>query len=145
MTPHVPAAGTTAAAPPPVDAPSGTFTGTGPGGGEMSTYAVDLWVADPAVLTDEPLLLHILRTAAAAGGATVLGEATHVFPNGAVTAILLLSASHISVHTWPEHRLAHVDVLAYGRGSGARMVASVEAALAPVRVTTARVPRAVGP
>ncbi len=109
------------------------------------TYAVDLWPADPAVLTDEPRLLAILRTAAARGGATVLGESSHVFPNGAVTAVLLLSASHISVHTWPEHRLAQVDVLAYGRENGERMVASVEAALAPAHVTTARLPRSFTP
>lgn len=82
---------------------------------DLCSYAVDVWVSDHSILTDEERLLKVLRTAAEKGNATVLGEASHVFPNGAVTAILLLSASHLSIHTWPEFSLANVDLLAYGR------------------------------
>ena len=46
----------------------------------------------------------VLHAAAAAGGATVVGEEFYAFPNGAVTGVLLLAQSHLSIHTWPELR-----------------------------------------
>lgn len=110
---------------------------------DLCSYAVDLWVEDPSILTDEARLLEVLRTAAAKGNAKVLGEASHVFPNGAVTAILLLSASHLSIHTWPEFNLANVDLLAYGRLNGERMMESIEVELAPTRINVSRLLRAV--
>ena len=55
-----------------------------------------------------------LRAGAAAGGATVLGEQFCVFPNDAVTGVLVLAQSHLSIHTWPEFALANVDLLSYG-------------------------------
>lgn len=111
--------------------------------GDLCSYAVDIWVEDVGVLTDRTRLLAAMRAAAADGEAHVLGEASHVFPNGAVTAILLLSASHLSLHTWPEFGLANVDLLAYGRLKGDRMMASLEGSLSAARVNVTRVLRAV--
>ncbi|MFC9287611.1 adenosylmethionine decarboxylase [Streptomyces sp. NPDC057052] len=110
---------------------------------DLCSYAVDVWVSDHSILTDEQRILQVLRTAADKGNATVLGEASHVFPNGAVTAILLLSASHLSIHTWPEYSLANIDLLAYGRLNGERMMQSVEAGLSPTRINVTRMLRAV--
>ncbi|GAA4016391.1 hypothetical protein GCM10022247_44330 [Allokutzneria multivorans] len=110
--------------------------------GELCSYAVDAWVADPAILTDEPALLRLLTEAALAGGATILGESRHVFPNGAVTAVLVLSQSHLSIHTWPEFTLANIDLLAYGRINAERMITTLEAGLSPVRTNVSRLLRA---
>ncbi|MBA0050618.1 adenosylmethionine decarboxylase [Streptomyces sp. AJS327] len=110
---------------------------------ELCSYAVDVWVSDHSILTDEQRLMALLREAAEKGNAKVLGEASHVFPNGAVTAILLLSASHLSIHTWPEYSLANVDLLAYGRLNGERMMQSVENGLSPTRINISRLLRAV--
>ncbi|MER5969618.1 S-adenosylmethionine decarboxylase [Streptomyces sp. NPDC002055] len=110
---------------------------------DLCSYAVDVWVGDPTILTDERRLLEVLRSAAQKGNAKVLGEASHVFPNGAVTAILLLSASHLSIHTWPEFNLANVDLLAYGRLNGERMMESIEVDLSPTRINVSRLLRAV--
>jgi S-adenosylmethionine decarboxylase len=110
---------------------------------DLCSYAVDIWVSDHRILTDHDRLLQALRAAADEGGAHILGEKSHVFPNGAVTAILLLSASHLSVHTWPEYSLANVDLLAYGRIKGELIIRSVEAALSPTKINVTRVLRAV--
>ena len=80
----------------------------------MRLYTMDAWVSDPDVLTDEFRLRDALRAGARAGGATVLGERFCVFPNGAVTGVLVLAQSHLSIHTWPELSLANVDLLSYG-------------------------------
>lgn len=110
---------------------------------DLCSYAVDVWVSDAGILTDERRLLDLLRNAAQMGNAKVLGEASHVFPNGAVTAILMLSASHLSIHTWPEFSLANVDLLAYGRLNGERMMKIIEDGLSPTRINVSRLLRAV--
>lgn len=83
--------------------------------GEMYSAQMDAWFSDGAILTDEQGLLSVMREAVAAGHATVVGQASAVFPNGAVTAVLLLAESHLSVHTWPEHGFAAFDLLTCGR------------------------------
>ena len=85
---------------------------------EMRLHTLDVWVRDAAVLTDADELRAILRDAACAASATVLDDAFHVFPNGAVTGVLLLAQSHLSIHTWPELSLANVDLLTYGAAQG---------------------------
>jgi len=41
---------------------------------------------------------------------TKVGEVYHTFPNGSFTAVVGLTESHLSIHTWPEHGLATFDV-----------------------------------
>ncbi|MVN78170.1 S-adenosylmethionine decarboxylase [Hymenobacter sp. HMF4947] len=44
-------------------------------------------------------------------GLTSVGEVYHVFAeNAGFTAVLALTESHLSIHTWPEHELATFDV-----------------------------------
>jgi S-adenosylmethionine decarboxylase len=109
----------------------------------MCSYAIDVWLEDTSLLTDPVRLLALMREAAAAGHAVVLGEARHQFPNGAVTAILVLSQSHLSVHTWPEYGSANFDLLTCGRLSGEAMVHHLTGALRPISWHLSRVNRAV--
>jgi S-adenosylmethionine decarboxylase len=99
----------------------------------MFSYALDMQLADPSILVDEARLLEIMRSAAEHGQAVVLGACSHVFPNGAVTAVLLLSQSHLSVHTWPERGVANFDLLTCGPLCGDRMIAYLKRELAPIR------------
>lgn len=80
----------------------------------MRLHAIDAWLREPAILVDSRRLRRLLYRAAAAGGATVLADEFYVFPNGAVTGVLLLAQSHLSIHTWPELLLANIDLLTYG-------------------------------
>jgi S-adenosylmethionine decarboxylase len=110
----------------------------------MRLYTMDAWVSDPAVLIDEPKLRAALHAGARAGGATVLGEEFCVFPNGAVTGVLVLAQSHLSLHTWPELSLANVDLLSYGDVRGDEVMAEIRMRLAVERAAMTCVPRAVG-
>jgi S-adenosylmethionine decarboxylase len=39
-----------------------------------------------------------------------VGEVYHTFPNGGFTAVVCLSESHLSIHTWPERNYLTFDV-----------------------------------
>ncbi len=52
-------------------------------------------------LIDEIILQHHLQK---------LGEVYHNFIPGGFTAIVCLSESHLSIHTWPEHRKINLDI-----------------------------------
>jgi S-adenosylmethionine decarboxylase len=105
---------------------------------EMCSYAVDAWFDDVTILTDEAALVAVMREAAEAGDATILGQTSVVFPNGALTAVLLLAQSHLSVHTWPELGLATFDLLTCGRLHGDRIVSHLQERLSPTRANVVR-------
>ena len=66
-------------------------------------------------LDDSALIERILTEAAAAAGATLLEVRLHAFGAGnGVTGMALLAESHISIHTWPEHGYAAVDIFICG-------------------------------
>ena len=47
-------------------------------------------------------------------GATVVGEVFHHFAPQGVTGSVVIAESHLSVHTWPEHGYASIDVFTCG-------------------------------
>ena len=72
---------------------------------------LDLYGCDSSLLRDEACLKTLLEHAARAAQATILESRFHTFGGeGGVTGILLLAESHISIHTWPEHGYAAVDL-----------------------------------
>ena len=76
---------------------------------------LDLYGCDEAILKDEVRLKTALMAAAQSAEATILTEHFHTFGGaGGVTGGLLLDESHISIHTWPEHRFAAIDAFICG-------------------------------
>jgi S-adenosylmethionine decarboxylase len=109
---------------------------------DMRLHAMDAWVRDRAVLTDAERLKTILYAGATAGGASVLGEEFCVFGNGAVTGVLVLAQSHLSIHTWPELALANIDLLSYGNVRGDDVLRCIHTELDVERATFTCIPRA---
>jgi S-adenosylmethionine decarboxylase len=104
-------------------------------------HLVDAEAEDPRVLTDAELLTAAARRAVAAGGGHVLDEALVRFPNGAVTLVLVLAESHLSLHTWPEERLVAVDLFSCGAIDAARVVDELLRSLRLRRAAVRRVGR----
>ena len=59
-------------------------------------------------------LVKLLETAAVIAGATVIKSMSHKFDPQGVTALVLLSESHVSIHTYPEHGIAVLDMFTCG-------------------------------
>ena len=100
---------------------------------------LDLWGCRG--LDDAAGLETLLRAAAEAAGARVLGAGFHPFAGGGVTGVVLLAESHITVHTWPEHGFAAFDIFMCGAAEPARAQAVILQRLAPARSRVTAVPR----
>ena len=78
---------------------------------------LELRDCDPQLLDDVSYIRQELLSAASAVNAHVVGESFHQFTPQGVTGILSIAESHISIHTWPEHRYAAADVFTCGDGA----------------------------
>lgn len=75
---------------------------------------LELYGCPHEILDDHDLIVRTLRDAAEAAGATWLSHTSYKFSPQGVTAVGLLSESHISIHTWPESGYAAADVFTCG-------------------------------
>lgn len=66
------------------------------------------------ILRDEAFLRASMLAAAEEGGATVVDETFHRFAEGGVTGVVAVKESHLTIHTWPEHGYAAVDIFLCG-------------------------------
>ncbi len=66
------------------------------------------------LLNDERFVRHSIEQASHRGMSTLLNLSSHKFEPQGVTAVGLLSESHISIHTWPEHGYAAIDIFTCG-------------------------------
>ena len=86
----------------------------------------DLCDIDPLILRDAARIESILIEAALDAGARVLYAHFHHFGGeGGVTGVVLLAESHITIHTWPEHRFVALDAFMCGSADPERAVASI--------------------
>ncbi|MFD1178686.1 adenosylmethionine decarboxylase [Paenibacillus puldeungensis] len=85
---------------------------------EYSTFgrhvAVDTWGVDFEVLNNAELLEAHLVEAAEACGATVLSVQSKQFEPQGATVLMMLSESHLSIHTYPERGFAAIDCYTCG-------------------------------
>lgn len=75
---------------------------------------LDLHECQSDALNNPSALERILSDAALAAGFEVVSRIAHQFDHQGVTLVLILSQSHIALHTWPEEHFAALDVYACG-------------------------------
>ena len=101
---------------------------------------VELNECDATLLDDIALVKQALLDAADEAGATIVGEVFHKFSPVGVTGIVCIAESHISIHTWPEHAYAAVDIFTCGAMDTALILQRLRDTLNPCRehLTTIR-------
>lgn len=73
---------------------------------------IELWDAEllDNVTAGENALVATVR----ATGATLLDTRMVPFPNGGYSGVCILAESHLTIHTWPEHGYAAIDMFTCG-------------------------------
>jgi S-adenosylmethionine decarboxylase len=82
---------------------------------EITQLLVDAYGCE-CDLDDAEFLKTVLERASEAVRAKVVREIIHSFLPVGVTVILILAETHVSLHTWPEHGYAAVDIFVCGEG-----------------------------
>lgn len=74
----------------------------------------EIYGCDPAILNDRELIEKIMVDSALAAGAEIREVAFHKFSPMGVSGVVVISESHLTIHTWPELGYAAVDVFTCG-------------------------------
>ena len=75
---------------------------------------IEFYDCQNEVLTDRDRVRQYMLEAARCAGATVISDTFHHFKPDGISGVVVIAESHISIHTWPEHRYAAVDVFTCG-------------------------------
>ena len=75
---------------------------------------LEMWDCNREILEDAEKITQIMCDAAGDAGATVVKSIHHEFNPPGITAVAILSESHISVHTWPIEGYVAVDIFTCG-------------------------------
>lgn len=84
---------------------------------EKLTYAGIHLIADfwgGKIIDDSKKIEEILISAAKKGGNTPLKVIIHKFSPQGITGVVLLTESHIALHSWPEHDYLAIDIFTCG-------------------------------
>ncbi len=108
-------------------------------------YAIDARSAADSAVHDLAKLTSAALAAVEAGAGHVLDSSHVVFPNGAITLVLILAESHLSIHTWPEENLVAIDLFSCGAIDGEAVIEALVSGLRLASVTVSRLTRGVGP
>ena len=69
---------------------------------------------DPNVLNNPALVEKYMLDAALECGATIVNKCFHLFAPHGVSGVVIISESHLAIHTWPEFGYAAVDLFTCG-------------------------------
>ncbi|QED26859.1 adenosylmethionine decarboxylase [Microvenator marinus] len=85
---------------------------------ELNTFGrhllVEFFGCSETILNDIQSIEDVMRKAVKASGATEVGCVFHKFNPVGASGVIVLSESHISIHTWPEEGFAAVDFYTCG-------------------------------
>lgn len=74
----------------------------------------ELYGCDPEILNQRLAIEIIMVVAALMSGAEIREVAFQQFSPQGVSGMVIISESHLAIHTWPEHEYASVDVYTCG-------------------------------
>lgn len=77
---------------------------------------VEMYGCESEKITNPEIIEKVLRKAAKAGNSTPLEFVFHKWDKGAAS-VLLISESHISMHTWAEWHYSAIDIFMCGQKS----------------------------
>lgn len=115
----------------------------------MDTYSrhciMELWECNKEVLDDRTAVERLMVQAALESGAEVREVAFHKFAPQGVSGVVVISESHLAIHTFPEHGYASIDVFTCGERIDPKVAAGIIAKkLGSRKIYEANVERGLG-
>jgi S-adenosylmethionine decarboxylase len=107
-------------------------------------YAMDACLTPSSPVSDVAELTALATSAVRAGAGNVLADSHVRFPNDAITLVLILAESHLSIHTWPEEELIAIDLFSCGAIDGEAVLAELSRLLRLEDVQVRRLARGPG-
>ncbi|MEM0203171.1 MAG: adenosylmethionine decarboxylase [Archaeoglobaceae archaeon] len=74
----------------------------------------ELYGVDPELIAREEVVRSIVEEVVDEAGLNKVGSIYKQFNPHGVTGIVLISESHVSIHTWPEYELINLDIFTCG-------------------------------
>ncbi len=74
----------------------------------------EIYGCDPEVLNSVDGIKKLMVDAALSAGAEIREVAFHKFSPFGVSGVVVISESHLAIHTWPEYGYAAIDVFTCG-------------------------------
>jgi S-adenosylmethionine decarboxylase proenzyme len=75
---------------------------------------IELHGCSPAALSDLESIRTLMVAAVKQAGGTYVTDVFHHFTPLGVSGVIVISESHVTIHTWPEHGYAAADVFTCG-------------------------------
>lgn len=75
---------------------------------------VEYYNCNKEILKNVETIEQSMLTAARAANATIVESVFHQFNPWGVSGAVIISESHLTIHTWPEHNYAAVDLFTCG-------------------------------
>ncbi len=75
---------------------------------------VELYDCDAKLLNNCAQVEREMQKAARAAKATIVGSTFHMFSPYGVSGVVVIAESHLTIHTWPEHSYAAIDIFTCG-------------------------------
>ncbi|MFC7061562.1 adenosylmethionine decarboxylase [Halobacillus seohaensis] len=106
----------------------------------------ELWDCNEDKLNDMNYIEQVFVDAALKAGAEIREVAFHKFAPHGVSGVVIISESHLTIHSFPEHGYASIDVYTCGDRIDPNVAAQfIVDALEAGRNETVEVPRGMGP
>ena len=75
---------------------------------------VEFYDCNQAVLNSENQIRAILLEGVRRSRATIVSDTFHTFSPHGVSGVIVIAESHVTIHTWPEHGYAAIDIFTCG-------------------------------
>ncbi|PNR97075.1 adenosylmethionine decarboxylase [Petrotoga sp. 9PWA.NaAc.5.4] len=74
----------------------------------------ELYECDEEILNSVEEIEYYMKEAAIKSGATIVTSTFHRFLPHGISGAVIVSESHLAIHTWPEYKYASVDIYTCG-------------------------------
>lgn len=106
----------------------------------------ELWGCDVEKLNNIKFIEQLFVDAALEAGAEVREVAFHKFAPHGVSGVVIISESHLTIHSFPEHGYASIDVYTCGDRIDPKVASNyISKALSAKTTEVVEVPRGLGP